>query len=236
MRTLLCSLLRQGGTSHPFGSMVGSKAGEPLCLLLPFQEPSSTRHSSQVTTAQSSIGPNFSKAQAVSLIEKLSVEERRIFLRELKKVDTRQSSSNKPTAGELKQLAYHNSLPFIGFGFLDNFIMIVAGEYIDLTLGAKLGISTMAAAALGNTLSDMMGIGSAWYVESWAEKLGATPPDLSSEQLEMTSCRIANNLGRALGVVFGCLLGMFPLLFIDSSSAEEESSEQGEKVSVDDNK
>jgi len=114
--------------------------------------------------------------------------------------------------------------------------MIVAGEYIDLTLGAKLGISTMAAAALGNTLSDMMGIGSAWYVESWAEKLGATPPDLSSEQLEMTSCRIANNLGRALGVVFGCLLGMFPLLFIDSSSAEEESSVQGEKVSVDDNK
>jgi len=181
-------------------------------------------------------GPNFSKAQAVSLIEKLSVEERRIFLRELKKVDSRQSSSNKPTVAELKQLAYHNSLPFIGFGFLDNFIMIVAGEYIDLTLGAKLGISTMAAAALGNTLSDMMGIGSAWYVESWAEKLGATPPDLSSEQLEMTSCRVANNLGRALGVVFGCLLGMFPLLFIDTSSAEEEGSVQGEKVSADDKK
>ena len=59
------------------------------------------------------------------------------------KVDSRQSSSVKPSAGELKQLAYHNSLPFIGFGFLDNFIMIVAGEYIDLTLGAKLGISTM---------------------------------------------------------------------------------------------
>merc|ERR1719209_1987185 len=167
-------------------------------------------------------GPNFSKAQAVSLIEKLSVEERRIFLRELKKVDSRQSSSNKPTVAELKQLAYHNSL------------MIVAGEYIDLTLGAKLGISTMAAAALGNTLSDMMGIGSAWYVESWAEKLGATPPDLSSEQLEMTSCRVANNLGRALGVVFGCLLGMFPLLFIDTSLAEEENPLQEEKIIADD--
>jgi len=214
--------------------MVGSKAGEPICLLLPFSAHSTNRHSSQVTTAQSSIGPNFSKAQAVSLIEKLSVEERRIFLRELKKVDSRQTSSNKPTAGELKQLAYHNSLPFIGFGFLDNFIMIVAGEYIDLTLGAKLGISTMAAAALGNTLSDMMGIGSAWYVESWAEKLGATPPDLSSEQLEMTSCRVANNLGRALGVVFGCLLGMFPLLFIDTSLAEEENPSQEEKIIADD--
>ena len=58
-------------------------------------------------------------------------------------VDSRQSRSDKPTPGELRQLAYHNSLPFIGFGFLDNFIMIVAGEYIDLTLGMKLGISTM---------------------------------------------------------------------------------------------
>ena len=30
----------------------------------------------------------------------------------------------------------------------------------------------MAAAAFGNTISDMMGIGSAWYVESWADRLG----------------------------------------------------------------
>ena len=36
----------------------------------------------------------------------------------------------------------------------------------------KLGISTMAAAALGNTISDLLGIGSAWYVESFADKLG----------------------------------------------------------------
>jgi hypothetical protein len=31
--------------------------------------------------------------------------------------------------------------------------MIVAGEYIDLTLGVTLGISTMAAAALGKLVS-----------------------------------------------------------------------------------
>ena len=30
----------------------------------------------------------------------------------------------------------------------------------------------MAAAALGNTISDLLGIGSAWYVESFADKLG----------------------------------------------------------------
>ena len=44
-------------------------------------------------------------------------------------------------------------LIYSGFGFLDNLIMIMAGEYIDLTLGATLGISTMAAAALGKRRS-----------------------------------------------------------------------------------
>lgn len=57
---------------------------------------------------------------------------------------------------------YQAALPFIGFGFFDNFIMITAvsyilhsimpvalytlspqGEYIDSTIGVALGISTM---------------------------------------------------------------------------------------------
>lgn len=33
------------------------------------------------------------------------------------------------------------------------------GDYIDTTLGVTLGISTMAAAALGNWISDLSGIG-----------------------------------------------------------------------------
>ena len=98
----------------------------------------------------------------------------------------------------------------------------------------------MAAAALGNTFSDLLGIGSAWYVESLADKLGARPPDLSAEQLEMRSSRVAANLGRALGVFVGCVigsgtfsslltdgyvLGMFPLLFIDSAQSKQREKE-----------
>merc|ERR1719471_1414981 len=126
------------------------------------------------------------------MIQNLSVDERKMFLKELKKVvsSNKEGGDLRPSYQDLKQLAYHNSLPFVGFGFLDNFIMIMAGEYIDLTLGMKFGMSTMAAAALGNTISDLLGIGSAWYVESLADKLGATPPDLSPEQLEMRSSRI----------------------------------------------
>ena len=47
----------------------------------------------------------------------------------------------------------------------------------------------MAAAALGNTLSDVFGVGSAWYVEHWAAKLGISPPALSIEQLDLKSSR-----------------------------------------------
>ncbi|VDL88649.1 unnamed protein product [Schistocephalus solidus] len=44
--------------------------------------------------------------------------------------------------------------PFIGFGFMDNFVMIIAGEYIDLTFATVFGFSTMAAAGLGNLISN----------------------------------------------------------------------------------
>lgn len=55
-------------------------------------------------------------------------------------------------------------------------------------------ISTMAAAALGNTISDVMGIGSAWYVELAATKVGLRAPNLSPIQLDMKSARRAANL------------------------------------------
>lgn len=54
-------------------------------------------------------------------------------------------------------------------------------------------LSTMAAAALGNTISDVLGIGSAVYVERFVELIGIKPPDLTPVQLEMKSARRASN-------------------------------------------
>jgi Transmembrane protein 65 len=82
----------------------------------------------------------------------------------------------------------------VGFGFLDNFTMIIAGDYIEHSLGLIMTISTMAAAALGNTISDVLGIGSAVYVERFVEVIGVRPPDLTPVQLEMKSARRASNL------------------------------------------
>lgn len=49
-------------------------------------------------------------------------------------------------------------VPFFAFGFMDNFLMISFGEAVDQYLCVQLGLSTMFAAAIGNLISDMVGI------------------------------------------------------------------------------
>ncbi|CAD5213203.1 unnamed protein product [Bursaphelenchus okinawaensis] len=114
---------------------------------------------------------------------------------------------------ELKQLFVFNLMPFIGFGILDNMLMILAGEYIEHSIGAVFTISTMAAAALGNTVSDVAGMGLAHYVEQFVVKMGIKQPALTAVQIESSRVRITVNAARTCGLIIGCTLGMFPLLF-----------------------
>ena len=95
-----------------------------------------------------------------------------------------------------------------------------------MKIGAMFAISTMAAAALGNAISDVAGIGSAWYVESLAAKLGVPQPKLEPGQMNLNSTRWAINLGRAIGVAVGCILGMIPLLFIPNSDKKRNPEKQ----------
>lgn len=84
----------------------------------------------------------------------------------------------------------------------------------------------MAAAALGNTFSDVMGIGSAYYVERLVNSIGYEPPRLTPVQLDMPVSRQFGNLGRVIGVTVGCLLGMFPLLFIKVEEEKKHKTEE----------
>lgn len=132
----------------------------------------------------------------------------------------------KPTTAQLKSVALYQALPFVGFGFLDNLIMIVAGDYIDVHIGATLAISTMAAAALGNLVSDLAGIGCSGYVETLASRFQSNSsrrnqvPRLRAAQMTMKRTIWASNFGRAIGIAVGCLLGMFPLLFLPNRKPE----------------
>lgn len=52
----------------------------------------------------------------------------------------------------------------------------------------------MAAAAFGNTISDILGIGSAYYVELLAQKIGFKPPKLTPVQLDLPKSRRFANM------------------------------------------
>ncbi|OAD57846.1 Transmembrane protein 65 [Eufriesea mexicana] len=117
----------------------------------------------------------------------------------------------EPSTKDLVLVAISNAIPFIGFGFLDNFIMIVAGDQIEIILNKKFPISTMAAAALGNTISDIIGIGSVHYVERFAQSVGFKAPKLTPMQLNLRRTKAAANMGRVIGVTIGCFIGMTPI-------------------------
>ncbi|CAE8674001.1 unnamed protein product, partial [Polarella glacialis] len=126
----------------------------------------------------------------------------------------------EPSEQQLRMLGFASALPFIGFGFLDNFLMICLGDLIDGTLCVMLSFSTLAAAALGNTMSDVAGIFSGGCVEQVAERYGVKEPPLTRDQKLLFSSRRWQYSGQALGVVLGCILGSCPLLWIDAHEAE----------------
>ena len=103
----------------------------------------------------------------------------------------------------------------VGFGFMDNFVLIIAGDWIDGTLGVYLGISTMCAAALGNIISDLCGVPAGNFIEALADRLNLPRPHLTPAQEILPVVRHAKHGGIGLGLVLGCILGMCPLLFME---------------------
>jgi len=156
------------------------------------------------------------------------------------------ASNNKnvpePTNEQLKIVAMHQAIPFVGFGIMDNAILILAGETIDIYLGLTLGISTMCAAAIGNIISDVCGVAFGTVIEdallSWSKKIESITkgrvklppmPQLSYEQRNLRSVRLSGQMGCAIGLTVGCVIGMFPLLFF-SSDKEKEVDDGEEEV------
>lgn len=63
----------------------------------------------------------------------------------------------RPTYDQLKLLFLHSAIPMIGFGIVDQTIMLHAGNVIDCTIGVLFGLSTLTAAAFGQLCSDSCG-------------------------------------------------------------------------------
>jgi hypothetical protein len=127
----------------------------------------------------------------------------------------------EPSKRDLRIHALTQGIPFIGFGIMDNAILIWAGDQIDTHLGVVFGISTLCAAAIGNIISDVAGVGLGAYIEDFcARRLSLPRINLSNAQRNLRSVRWAGQRGICVGLTIGCIIGMFPLLFIDTEEVQ----------------
>ncbi|SCP04780.1 conserved protein, unknown function [Plasmodium ovale] len=131
---------------------------------------------------------------------------------------------------DLILVALSGCIPFICFGFVDNSFMIISGDLFDSTFCVFLGFSTMAAAGLGNLTSDVLGIFIGGYIEKIIVYIGFPRINLTNKQLKMNRTRRYYYAGSAFGIAIGCLLGMIPLLFIDSTKLEEKKNRHKKKI------
>ncbi|KPA81896.1 putative mitochondrial hypothetical protein [Leptomonas pyrrhocoris] len=121
----------------------------------------------------------------------------------------------------LFMIALEAGLPFVGFGFLDNATMILAGDMIDGSLGFYLNCSVLASAAMGNVCSGMLGMQIHGLIDKAVQKLNFNTPVLTEEQMKDRRVFLAGHLGGTVGIMIGLILGMLPLLFLDGDTTEK---------------
>lgn len=131
------------------------------------------------------------------------------------------SSIPRPTSRQLYIVAMQAAIPMVGFGFMDNFLMLWFGEAIDCTLGAAFCLSTLAAAGLGNTLSDLAGVVTGDFLEAIAARVSLPQHALTAAQRSLKLTRYWSALGGCVGITIGCLLGMCCLPFMDTDKADK---------------
>lgn len=130
------------------------------------------------------------------------------------------ASTALPLAG-LLMIALEAGLPFVGFGFLDNATMILAGDMIDGTLGFYLNCTVLASAAMGNVCSGMLGMQVHGLIDKAVQKLNFNTPVLTEEQMKDRRVFLAGHLGGTVGIMIGLILGMLPLLLLDGDTTEK---------------
>mmetsp|Transcript_258 Transcript_258/g.404 ORF Transcript_258/g.404 Transcript_258/m.404 type:complete len:424 (-) Transcript_258:452-1723(-) len=129
----------------------------------------------------------------------------------------------RPTFHQMKTLFITSSIPMVGFGFMDNFIMIQAGGYIDATIGVKFGLATMTAAAMGQVVSDVSGVVFGGTLERFLTRMNLMKAsNLTVAQRQLPICKNIIMSGAVLGVMLGCCLGATSLLFIDTEIHERQ--------------
>mmetsp|Transcript_40473 Transcript_40473/g.114627 ORF Transcript_40473/g.114627 Transcript_40473/m.114627 type:complete len:267 (-) Transcript_40473:146-946(-) len=151
--------------------------------------------------------------ETVGSMMEMSIEETGMPLHMHPSQHTMEETVLPPSSNALWLLAISHGIPFVGFGFLDNFIMITAGESIEAALGATLTISSMCAAGLGNLISDIAGLSLQEVIAKHSHRF-AKEPELTAAQEALPITQRVRTAGAIIGISIGCIVGMCPLIVI----------------------
>ncbi|KJP85498.1 hypothetical protein AK88_04849 [Plasmodium fragile] len=122
---------------------------------------------------------------------------------------------------ELKKvlnIIFCSSIPMIGFGFMDQFIMIRLGDIFDASIGVSFGISTLCAASFGQLCSDTFGIFFGYVLNYLLQTYKVIQP--AKFDIKNKVYQYCTLVGSVLGILLGCALGMLQLIFIDTTKSE----------------
>ena len=114
-------------------------------------------------------------------------------------------------------------IPMIGFGFMDNLVMIQAGDAIDNTIGVAMCLSTLTAAARSSRLT--LPCLFRGFIDAMAGKLGLP---MSTLTLDQRNTRFVRFFSTACCVWcgFGMSFGMTCLFFMDTTRLTEREEEE----------
>jgi hypothetical protein len=139
-------------------------------------------------------------------------------------INNNSTEQHKLTSQQIQSIFLSAAIPMIGFGFMDNFVMITAGNAIDNSLGVQLGLATMTAAAIGQVVSDVSGV---MFGDTLSRVFKISSAKLTDTQRKLAFVRRLRLAGAVLGVITGCTLGATALYFVpdrDTTTNNNESA------------
>ncbi|EYC17959.1 hypothetical protein Y032_0029g1980 [Ancylostoma ceylanicum] len=159
--------------------------------------------------------------------EELATGERKLVFDALRKKMADQYLEHKRLGNaeihhdDIVKIWYVSLFPSFVYGVLDTSLLIFSGQSINSTFAAVYGLSIMGAAALGNVFTNVVLLQSQIHFGHLIEKFGLKFPVLSAEQMHNKDIGIVTNFAKTIGLLFGSLCGMFPLLFYNNLTQEE---------------
>lgn len=144
---------------------------------------------------------------------RMNVESQKDMIQSIRLEMYQETCQSSVSMQQYFRLGLMHGVPMVGFGFTDNFILLLVGDYLDATICLQFGLSTLFAAALGNTISNVAGLTTGGLIEKAGAALGLPHHGLKPAQLKTFTSLYFKYTGMTIGVCFGCVMGMAPLYF-----------------------